>query len=185
MQYNEFEEKCNKYKEMIEEIIKDDQRFYRFEKKIKWSFSYDENIEVYATCGTNNGISINVAAVDDSLENKTEKDVEYFLLHEIRHLFQNSEIDDYLNGRDYITGKEVITKWIKEKEKYVKAVDCKGKLNKNYFYQDCEIDAFAFSYAVMKYKYGNIDYLYLPEENIDCFNELVIEWIETFKNEKL
>ncbi len=47
-------------------------------------------------------------------------------------------------------------------------------------------DAFAYSYAVMKYKYGEVKYLYLPEVyHNDEFDKIVNEWQVAFKNEGL
>ena len=49
-----------------------------------------------------------------------------------------------------------------------------------------EMDAFAYAYAVMKYKYGEVKYLYLPEVyHNDEFDKIVNEWQVSFKNEGL
>ena len=44
----------------------------------------------------------------------------------------------------------------------------------------------AYAYAVMKYKYGEVSYLYVPKtyEN-DEFYGIVDEWIDTFERERL
>ena len=51
-----------------------------------------------------------------------------------------------------------------------------------------EMDAYAYAYAVMLYKYGRekISYLYLPKvyEN-DEFTDIINEWIQAFKEEGL
>lgn len=39
------------------------------------------------------------------------------------------------------------------------------------------MDAYAYSYAVMKYKYGEVEYLYIPQTyQNDEFDEIVNEW---------
>ena len=73
------------------------------------------------------------------------------------------------------------------KENYVRALDDNGKENDNYFKQDIEIDAYAFSLAVMKYKYTEeeIKQLYVPTQFKDNFWDIVNDWINYFKKEKL
>ena len=40
--------------------------------------------------------------------------------------------------------------------------------------------------SIMKYKYGEIEYLYIPEEyRNEEFDKIVAEWQETLKNEGL
>ena len=48
------------------------------------------------------------------------------------------------------------------------------------------MDAYAYAFAVMKYKYGEIKYLYVPDAYKNGeFNNIVGEWIEAFRNEML
>ena len=55
-----------------------------------------------------------------------------------------------------------------------------------YFAQDMEMDAFAYSYAVMMYKYGEVKYLYVPKAyHNNKFDRIVNEWQVAFKNEGL
>ena len=55
-----------------------------------------------------------------------------------------------------------------------------------YFAQDMEMDAFAYAYAVMKYKYGGVKYLYVPKAyHNNEFDRIVNEWQVAFKNEDL
>lgn len=67
---------------------------------------------------------------------------------------------------------------------YQKATDENGNENSKYFEQDLEMDSYAFTYYVMKYKYGDVSHLYLPEaykESVQFF-EIVNDWIEIFEN---
>jgi hypothetical protein len=62
-------------------------------------------------------------------------------------------------------GSTFIERWIEEGEHYIRALDENGNENEAYFKQDCELDAYSFSYALMHYKYkGRFDsLLYLPD----------------------
>ena len=81
---------------------------------------------------------------------------------------------------------ELAREWSEEENNYAMALDKDGNENAEYFAQDMEMDAFAYSYAVMKYKYGEVEYLYIPKAYINVeFDKIVAEWQETFKNEGL
>lgn len=170
------------YKDLVNNIIKENRKFFGFSETIKWSFGYDEDLSVTATCNRNtNLITINVLAFEKSLREDNLMTIEYFLLHEIRHMFQHLIIEDYKNKKEIYIPKEIVKKWIYESNHYIKSVDENNNLNAAYFCQDSEIDAYAFSYAVMKYKYGNVEFLYKPEANLDLFYEIVDDWNEAFK----
>ena len=109
-------------------------------------------------------------------------DIEYFLVHELRHIFQHLEIKDFECRKETIVDKDIIKKWIHESKHYVPASDTNGNENEAYFRQDCEMDAYAFSYALMKYKYGDdkIDCLYLPNIYGDEFFSIVNNFLDFF-----
>lgn len=72
------------------------------------------------------------------------------------------------------------------RKSYITALDSNGGENEGYFTQDMEMDAYAYAFAVMKYKYGEIKYLYVPDAYKNGeFNNIVGEWIEAFRNEML
>lgn len=81
---------------------------------------------------------------------------------------------------------DLAKKWSDEEKNYVTALDKSGDENAGYFAQDMEMDAFAYAYAVMLYKYGKVPYLYIPKiyENEE-FYAIVDEWMNAFKNECL
>lgn len=185
MEKEEFERLRKKYEPIISNMIRSNSCFYRSKKTIKWRFGYDDNEAIIATYDKKNDlVSINLKSIVRADSENDLKTVEYFLLHEIRHLFQNELIVDYRNGKEGPICKEIIEKWIYESEHYIKVSDSEGNENPNYFLQDLEIDAYAFSYAVMKYKYGDLN-LYVPPIYGDEFNNIVNDWIATFKVEGL
>lgn len=121
-----------------------------------------------------------------NIENLQPLHIEYFLLHEIRHIYQHLEIEDYRTDPSKCNSVELAREWSEEENNYVMALDKDGNENAEYFAQDMEMDAFAYSYAVMKYKYGEVEYLYIPKAYInEEFDKIVAEWQETFKNEGL
>lgn len=182
----EFEMISKAYAPIVTHIIEENVNFYRFNETIKWCFSYDENISIMASCNRNsNVVSINLKSFMNCYFNNDLKTIEYYLLHEIRHAFQHSIISDYKGGLPIPIDASIVKKWISEGEAYVIALNKDGTENKAYFYQDCEMDAYAFSYAVMKYKYGEVPELYLPNVYEDEFYKIVDEWMDAFRSEKI
>ncbi len=181
-----FKELSKMFAPMITTIIESNVKYYRFCKKIRWTFGHNENSKIYAWVGRKDDtVYINLAALLDSLNDRQPHTIEYFILHEIRHLFQHNEINDYTANNDCVVSKDLIEKWIYEGEHYVTAIDSNGNENADYFTQDSEMDAYAFAFAVMKHKYGNIDYLYVPESYSEDFYTLVNDWLEQFNKENL
>lgn len=182
-----FERLQQQYSPVISNIINSDVEFYRTNQTIRWKFGYDERVAIFAWCNRKtNIVTVNIAAVDFALQQNEPLDIEYFLLHEIRHIYQHLEIEDYRNDPTKCNNAELAKKWSEEEDNYVTALNKEGKENTDYFLQDMEMDAFAYAYAVMKYKYGEVKYLYLPEVyHNDEFDKIVNEWQMTFKNEGL
>lgn len=175
------------YSPVISSIINSNKRFYRTNQTIRWQFGYDEQIAIFACCNRRtNTITVNIAAVDFAFQRNEPMHVEYFLLHEIRHIYQHLEIEDYKSNPQHCNNVELAKTWAEEEDNYISAVDKSGNEIAGYFQQDMEMDAFAYSFAVMKYKYKEIPYLFIPKayEN-DDFYDIVEEWIKTFKKENL
>lgn len=172
------------------EIIEKNRRYYPVEllqKKIKWCFVYDANLGNFAHySGTKDLIYLNILSVADALENGEGANIEFFLLHEIRHMYQNLAIDKYKKEGKCLLGEEYINRWIKEKKKYLRATDEKGNLNLNHFKQDIEKDAYAFACGVLYDKYNSLpDYLFIKREKIynQEFYNIVEGWAECFNRE--
>lgn len=178
---------CKKYSSVISDIINSNVRFYRTNCTIRWQFGYDERQEIFASCNRNtNVITVNILAVDLSYNAGSLYEVEYFLLHEIRHIFQHLEINDYRTNPSKCNNAILAKQWAEEDSNYVTALDTDGKENPDYFKQDMEMDAYAYSYSVMKYKYKEVDDLYLPEcYRNSQFDKIVAEWLDSFKKEGL
>ena len=177
-----------KYEPLVANIINSNSRFYYFNEPIRWCFGYDEEAAIVATCNKNtNVITINLKSFEISLKKDNLKTIEYFLLHEIRHIYQHLVIASYEKERKEYIPKEIILKWIFESKNYIKSLTEDGKENPKYFLQDSEMDAYAFSFAVMKYKYNfsEIRHLYVPSMYGNEFRKLVQEWIETFSTDGL
>lgn len=182
-----FEYLQQNYAPVIKTIIDSNVRFYRTNQTIQWRFGYNERVAIFAWCDRKtNIITVNIAAVDFSFQQNEPLHIEYFLLHEIRHIYQHLEIADYRKEPMNCNNAELAKKWMEEEDNYVTALNKEGKENTDYFLQDMEMDAFAYAYAVMKYKYGEVKYLYLPEVyHNDEFDKIVNEWQVAFKNEGL
>lgn len=182
-----FESLCGEYSALINDIINSNVKFYRTGQTIKWKFGYDDEDAIFGACDKHTGeITVNIASVDHLLQINEPLTIEYFLLHEIRHIYQHLEIVDYQTDPSKCNNAELAKKWAEEENNYVTALDKDGNENAGYFVQDIEMDAFAYSYAVMKYKYGEIRYLYIPEKYAnEEFDRIVTKWLETFKNEGL
>lgn len=175
------------YSPIISDIINSNVGFYRTNQTIKWRFGYDERVAIFAWCDKKtNIITVNIAAVDFSFQKNEPLHIEYFLLHEIRHIYQHLEIEDYRADPSKCNNEELTKEWAEEENNYVTALDKDGNENAEYFAQDMELDAFAYSYAVMKYKYGEVEYLYIPKVyRNEEFDKIVAKWQETFKDENL
>lgn len=187
MDDNELELLSKAYGPIINRIIEDDVKFFMFQKTIKWSFNYVDESAVIAAVGKDNIIKINLFSVMNYYMSGDLYTVEYYLLHEIRHIFQHLIIDDYNNKKKVPFCSDLIEQWKYEdnSENYIPALDKDGNEDEGYFKQDIEIDAYAFSLAVMKYKYGDkVSHLYVPKQFGEDFWKIVTNWIDYFTEEK-
>ena len=182
---NELNEFARLYGPLIDQMIQDNQRFYDFSNTIRWKFIYDERIANVASCDREtNIISINICSVCYAVSTCDMETIEYYLLHEIRHMYQHLVIKKYKEENISILSEDIIKKWIYEGDHYIRAIDKNNQENKDYFYQDIEMDAFVFSYAVMKFKYNDISKIYVPSVYGKEFYDLVDEWIQYFNDNK-
>ena len=190
MNAKDFNMLCEKYDSILSPLITNtincNMKYYGFNETIRWKYSYNKDLSIMATSNRKtNIIELNILSLLQALKENDFLTIEYYLLHEIRHLFQHLIIDDYKNNREVEIDIEIIKKWIFEDEHYITVIDENNNVNPDYFKQDSEMDSYAFSLAVMKYKYGNIDNkLYIPEyyksEYKEEFYSIVNDWINYF-----
>ena len=122
MNENELKILSKSYAPIIKSLIEKDAKFFMFKETIKWCFNYGEESEVMAAVGNDNIVHINLFSVMNYYLSGDLYTIEYFLLHEIRHIFQHLIIEDYRNGKEVSFDSKLIEQWIFEdnKENYIK-----------------------------------------------------------------
>lgn len=172
------------YTPVIDFIIDSNKRFYSIQDPIKWRFFFNENPAV--TAFYNNAekrVSINVVFVDWAFSQREPYQIEFFILHELRHWYQYSEMEKCKTDPSMCENPTLTEKWVKESANYVPPLNCEDKKNADYYRQDMETDAFVFSYAVVSYKYGKgLPHLVPHAYENEAFFKRVDALIEQFKN---
>lgn len=160
-----FEALSRRYSPLIKWIIESNQIYTNIDRPIRWGLRWKADVAIAAeTNRKTNLLSVNLAFVKESYENGRIYEIEYFLLHEMRHVFQHVQIEYSENGKAMVD-EGLIKQWKMKGENYIKALDENGNEVPDYFKQDCELDAYAFSFAVMHLKYGGEydPFLYVPK----------------------
>ncbi len=177
---------CNilesKFKPIIKKLINDNKKFYGFEKQINWNFFINEDIGLVATNNYKLELKVNILAVDYAYKNKQPIMIEFFILHEIRHIYQRYFA--YLLKTNECPNIPLAKQYNKEFSNY-----CNLYQNREIYYsQQIEFEAYVFSYSVIKYKYGHVDYIHYPtfydEQNV-AIEKYVNHWLDIFKNQNL
>ena len=137
---DEFEKLYNEYDQIlapiIAKIINDNYKYCKISEKIKWGWNYDQNLSIMATCDRNNNlIQINLFSVIKAYKEKLLIIVEYFVVHEIRHIFQNIKIKEHKACICNDINSNLVEKWIYENEHYEKVLDINNNENPKYFMQ--------------------------------------------------
>ena len=175
MNYTNLEER---FKPFVQKIIDDNKRFYQFNNEIKWGFFVNQDKSVIASINAICELKINIVAVLHAFKIDQLIMIEFFILHEIRHIYQRL----YINSNE--SNKELAEKYKYEFENY-----CSPQQNlKEYYSQQIEFEAYIFSYSVIIYKYGKINYISYPdfydEQDINV-KEYVKKWIQLFSTMNL
>lgn len=160
----DFEKLSKQYSPLIKGIIDMNIGYADIDRTIQWCFVVGTGPEITATVDRKtNLLSVNIVFVDEEYKENRRYVIEYFLLHEMRHIYQHIEIERYQTGKNDVSP-VYIERWIKEGKNYQKALDEHGRENIEYPKQDSELDAYAFAYAVMHHKYHGIydSALYIP-----------------------
>ena len=140
------------YTPYVMKIFNRYKRYFLYIKSVNWCFVNEPDNGILAVCAqANNQIRINMETFLKFLWDNRNIEIEYLLLHEVRHIFQHEEISRLKSGLETICDPEYAETWEYETSHYEKALDENGKENPKYFQQDCEKDAFIFAFAIMKY----------------------------------
>lgn len=187
MDDKEFRQLTKKYSPFVKWIIESNQIYTGVDCAIRWQFSWDNNSRITAAVDRRtNLLHVNIAFVDEKYRDNRLYEIEYFMLHEMRHIYQHIQVELLSSGKcdiDPVFAK----RWAEEGKSYITAVDKDGNENIDYYKQDCELDAFAFSFAVMSAKYKGIydDFLSVPgvykQELKEDYDSAVKEFLERLK----
>lgn len=175
-----------KFKPLITNIILEDRKYFSFTNIPNWCFFADEDISKVAIfLEKEKLIRINLCSCEYAYSTNNFHMIEYFFLHEIRHYFQYQMVEDYQAGKETIVKKQHIENWQKDYNSYILPNNQDGSTNDEYFFQSIEIDAFVYSYATMKYKYKNVDDLYVPKQYNQFFYDMVDKVVNIFDKQGL
>lgn len=175
-----------KFKPLITNIILEDRKYFAFTNIPNWCFFVDEDISKVAIfLEKEKLIRINLCSCEYAYSTNNFHMIEYFFLHEIRHYFQYQMVEDYQAGKETIVKKQHIENWQKDYNSYILPNNQDGSTNDEYFFQSIEIDAFVYSYATMKYKYKNVDDLYVPKQYNQFFYDMVDKGVNIFDKQGL
>lgn len=64
-------------------------------------------------------MSVNVVFVDEAYQENRIFDIEYFFLHEMRHIYQNIQVEKFNTNRNTISDSYIL-KWIRENKNLLK-----------------------------------------------------------------
>lgn len=181
-----FNKLIEKFKPLITNIILEDRKYFAFTNIPNWSFFADEDISKVAIFSEKERlIRINLCSCEYAYSTNNFRMIEYFFLHEIRHYFQYQMVEDYQAGKETIVNKQHIENWQMDYNSYILPNNQDGSTNDEYFFQSIEIDAFVYSFATMKYKYKNVDDLYVPKQYDQFFYDMVDKVVNIFDKQGL
>lgn len=149
-------QQVEKYEQIVRDVIDSDVKFFGFDNKVEWEFFEDPSVEYAAKTDSSFKLYININSVKYAYEIDQPLQTELFILHEIRHIYQSRFLLSYKTGAN-CPNPELAQVYEWEFNHYVLPSDKEG-----YYSQQTEFEAFAFSHAVMLYKYGEIHYLEPP-----------------------
>ncbi len=177
-----YNRKIEQFRPIIQNIIDSNKKFYCFNNKIEWDFFDNPNIAIMALIDKDLKLNININSVIHAYDINEPLQIEYFILHEIRHIYQRRIVFEYQLNKNNCPNREFAQQCEYEFNHYINMNEDKER----YYSQQIEHDAYLFSYSVMLYKYGKISYINPPEfyENLDVKSHIE-KWITVFKNQAL
>ncbi len=167
-----------KYKPITDDIIKSNSCFNQFLDNVEWEYKIYDNCQIIASSSKDGSLKINPLAIIEIERRNEPLMLEYFIMHEVRHSYQRRFIQQNIDKQHPLA-----IQWLYEFNNSINPTfDLSG-----YYSKLTELDAFAFSYAVIKYKYGDISYIKPAKfyETNDMYNHYVSEYILHFKNNSL
>ena len=173
-------QRVEKYKQIIRDIINSDVKFFGFDNSVEWEFFEDSSIANAEKTDSSFKLYININSVEFAYEIDQPLQIELFILHEIRHIYQRRFLLSYKTGAD-CPNPELAQVYEWEFNHYVPPSYKEG-----YYSQQTEFEAFAFSHAVMLYKYGEIHYLEPPSflKSLGIQNH-IDKWLDIFRQRRL
>ena len=173
------EELKKKYTPIIQDIIDKNKKFYGFTNTVDWEFFYNEDVAIFGSSKKDLKLYININSVDFSYKLNEQLHIEYFILHEIRHIYQRRCVLLLDYESEKCPNIEQAIMW---KENFNNYKDMTNK--EEYYFQSVEFDAFIFAYSVMIYKYGIVSYIIYPKiydtKNISI-NQYIDRWVGLFR----
>ncbi len=195
---SELDKLAEHYKPIIEQFFVENKKFFNTSEDIKWDFIYDGRFHdegrpllcSYAR-PRDNMISLNIAFVDYMFKKNEPLNIEETILSDMRLVYQYDQIEKYKNNPKDCHDLELTKTWIKEIEEKEWINHFLGEdddlelkeFNKNRKYY-MKPDRRVYSYAVIKYKYGEVSYInkpYIGEK--DSLFYTVDDYINQFKTE--
>lgn len=171
-----------KYKQFINNIIKEDRKYFLFTKIPNWSFYADADINKIANFSKEEGlVKINLYACT----NNDIQQIEYNYLHAVRRFFQYQMVDAYKEGKEISIKECYVKEWENDFNNCVSLYNNDGSVNEAYFFQAIELDAFVFSYAVMKHKYKDVKNLFVPKIYDQTFYDVVDKLVNYYNKKGL
>ena len=152
---------AQKYYPLLNHIVQQNKHFYCFSGDVHIRLFFNENPAVVAIYNhATRVIDVNIWAVEVAYQlEKKPLFIEWYLLHEIRHMYQRFCMDLLLNDPTRCPDINFAIRCKDNFEHYIKPEDAEGNINSQYYHQFVEFDAFVFSYSVMCLKYGELEYL--------------------------
>ena len=129
-----------------------------------WDY-YSKNNEFEYAYNRNKRLYINIVAVHKAIETNNEMYIEYFIIHEMRHIYQHYCIDLYNYNISKCPNINHAKKWKENYSCYIKYDN-----QEDYYNQVVEFDAYVFAMAVIQYLYGEKNYVQIPKPYIDNEN---------------
>ena len=148
---------------------------------MEWEFFDNQDRAIVGKVGLDLKLFLNINSIIYAYEINEPLQIEYFILHEIRHIYQKRLILLYKTDRLHCPNPDLAQRYEYEFSHYIKPENLE-----RYYSQQIEFEAFTFSYAVILYKYGPIDYIKLPEylENMEI-QKYIDSWLNVFKEKHL